>query len=86
MSEVASVLDLPADGFDRRKPVYRLFDMEDGTRQWWTVIQELNAPGTRAMPSEESWCYAYVAQQPWADLFWAAFEKNGKATIYEATT
>lgn len=80
-----SVLDLPADGFDRRKPRFRLFDMEDGTRQWWEVIPQLNAPGKRCTPAQEAAIYEALSRAPWVDLFWAAFEKNRKATIYEPT-
>lgn len=80
-----SVFDLPADGFDRRRPQYRLFDMEDGTRQWWTVLPELNAPGQRIPPDSEGILYTLVALAPWGDKFWEAFAAHGKATIYEST-
>uniref|UniRef100_A0AB74UN55 Uncharacterized protein n=1 Tax=Caulobacter phage BL57 TaxID=3348355 RepID=A0AB74UN55_9VIRU len=76
-----SVFDLPADGFDRRKPLYRAFDL-DGETQWWTVIQALNAPGRRCTPDEERVIYAYLDRQPWAGKFWACYRATGKATIY----
>ncbi len=30
------------ESFDRSKPLYRAFKMEDGSRQWWSV--ELKSP------------------------------------------
>jgi hypothetical protein len=79
-----SVFDLPADGFDRRKPRYRVFNI-DGEKQWWTVIAALNAPGRRCSKQEAQDCEAFVAAHAWANHFWNCYAASGKATIYEST-
>ncbi|AXQ68253.1 hypothetical protein HOT99_gp049 [Caulobacter phage CcrBL10] len=79
-----SVFDLPADGFDRRKPLFRVFNI-DGETQWWTVIAALNAPGRRCTPEEEARIVERLQAQPWADKFWTCYHLSGKATIYEST-
>ena len=67
---------------DRTRPLYRLFEMDDGSQEWWTVDAS-NMPGDRVGPGpDESVLSLWVACQPWHDDFYAAFEKHRKATIY----
>jgi hypothetical protein len=67
--------------FDRGKPLYRLFLKEDGTREWWTVVAD-NTPGRLVDDFEAALVQEQVDKADWKDAFYAAFEKNGKATIY----
>lgn len=72
---------MSTESFDRSKPLYRLFLMDDGSREWWAVGPD-NAP---THPAEETMIWllnAYVAQVEWADEFYAAFTQHKKATVY----
>lgn len=80
---MASVLDLPAEGFDRRKPLFRLFEMENGTLVWFEVFQENNAPGRPLSPQCEAGLWRLVAKATWRQGFWEAFAQHRKATVYE---
>jgi hypothetical protein len=71
--------------FDRSKPVYRLFEMEDGSREWWTVELD-NTPGRRLNGFEIPLVEYMVDHAPWHDGFWQAFEKHRKATVYAKST
>lgn len=67
--------------FDRSRPLYRLFEMEDGSRQWWTVEAD-NTPGRVVGEIEAAMVPELVDRAPWRDAFYAAFEKHRKATVY----
>lgn len=67
--------------FDRRRPLYRCFDMEDGTTSWWTVVAD-NTPGRALTPEEVEGVEAALYLAPWRDGFFDAFAKHRKATIY----
>lgn len=68
--------------FDRTRRLYRLFEMDDGSREWWTVAVD-NTPGDRLNDQMVAALEAWLDQQPWRDAFYAAFETHRKATIYE---
>ena len=68
--------------FDRTRRLYRLFEMDDGSREWWTVAVD-NTPGDRLSDRMVAHLEAWLDQQPWRDAFYAAFETHRKATIYE---
>lgn len=78
-----SVLDLPADGFNRRRPRFRLFEMEAGDLAWFLVSPELNAPIRALTPDEARAVWTLVAFAPWREGFWIAFATHRKATVYE---
>lgn len=69
------------DSFDRSKPLYRLFLMEDGSRQWWAVGPD-NAPTGPVDENFVGLLNAYVGQAEWTDEFYAAFTQHKKATVY----
>jgi hypothetical protein len=71
--------------FDRSKPIYRLFEMEGGARQWWTVELD-NTPGRPLNDYEAPLVAGMVDRAPWRDGFWQAFEKHRKATVYAKLT
>lgn len=72
---------MPAETFDRSRPLYRLFVMDDGSRQWRTVERD-NTPGRSLDPIEEFLVQATVDRSEWRDGFYAALEKHQKATVY----
>lgn len=67
--------------FDRSKPLYRLFEMEDGSRAWYTVELD-NTPGRAVSGVEAEVIQAHVDGSDWKDAFYAAFERHKKATVY----
>ena len=70
---------------DRSQPIYRLFDMEDGSRQWWTIGVD-GFICVRLSDIFAAKVEAWLDTRPWRDAFYAAFEANRKATIYGSTT
>lgn len=79
-------MSVPADEepFDRSRPLYRLFNMEDGgPPQWWTVEVD-NIPGAALDPQIAQVIAEMVERAPWRDAFYAAYDKHHKATVYAA--
>ena len=71
---------------DRQRPRYRVFDMrdeQDGRPFVWCEVGVDFTPGNEVSPAVAEALTSYVNAQSWADLFWAAYVKNRKATIYE---
>jgi hypothetical protein len=74
------------DKFDRSRPRYRLFDLTeepDGREMVWYEVGVDNTPGEEVSADLAGRLFDHVAAQPWKHLFYAAFRKNRKATIYE---
>lgn len=71
---------------DRTKPRYRLFDLTDeadGRPMVWHTVSADNTPGDE-VPEEIAYdLFDHLELQPWRYLFWQAFAKNKKATLYE---
>lgn len=68
------------ESFDRSKPLYRAFKMEDGSRQWWSVEVD-NMPGRQIIELSDVLDYI-VDKAPWREGFETAFAKHSKATVY----
>jgi hypothetical protein len=66
--------------FDRSKPLYRIFTLEDG-QEWWTVEAD-NTPGRQLNAMESDVADNMVMRAPWRAAFFEALGKNGKATVY----
>jgi hypothetical protein len=78
--------NIPATIIDRSRPRYRLFDLSDepdGRMLVWCVVGADNTPGAEVSPELATDLFAYIAAQPWKHLFYQAFRKNRKATLYE---
>jgi hypothetical protein len=71
-----------SDEFDRKRPLYRLFEVPDGSREWWTV-EITNMPGRRLTADESALIQSVVDEAPWRDGFYTAFETHRKATFYD---
>jgi len=67
--------------FDRRKPLYRLFQEEGYRHRLYTVLPD-NTPGDEVAPSVAQMIQIMVGTRPWGHHFWSAFAQHGKATIY----
>lgn len=70
-----------APDFDRSKPLYRLFELDDGANEWWTVELD-NTPGRKVSESTARILNNMVFTASWRDAFQAAFAKHKKATVY----
>lgn len=66
---------------DRSHRLYRLFEMDDGTREWWTVNAS-NMPGEQLTDDDVVSLERWLDQQSWRDDFYVAFTAHRKATIY----
>jgi hypothetical protein len=74
--------------FDRSRPIYRLFDLSDesdGRPLVWCEVGADNTPGAEVSPEIDKVLFAFIEAQPWKHLFYEAFRKNRKATIYAST-
>ncbi len=70
--------------FVRGRPRFRLFadDGVGGKWTWWEVNID-NTVGAPATNQQIADIDRMLADAPWAASFWDAFERHGKATVYE---
>lgn len=71
---------------DRSKPRYRLFDLSaepDGRSFVWCEVGADQTPGEEVSPELAIKLFDHIAAQPWKHKFYAAFDKNRKATLYD---
>lgn len=68
--------------FDRSRPGFRIFRLDDGAWVWTHVLPD-NTPGDYCTPEEMVLIYARLAEASWAADFWRAAKQHGKATLYD---